>query len=341
MRSKQTIPTLEDVAKAAGVSTATVSRCLNTPKLVVETTRARVMEAVEQLGYIPNFGARAMAAKRTYTIGAIVPTIENSIFAKGLQAFQEELFSLGYTLLMASSAYRAEAEEEQIRSLITRGADGLLLIGYERDPAIYTYLQRQEVPVLVTWTYAKTKAVPSVGFDNFQAMRGLAEAVIALGHRKIGIIAGVTRHNDRATERLQGIKAAAQDADATVEIVFDIEARYDVEAGGDAFEQLIKNAPETSVVMCGNDVLGVGALIRARAMGMRVPEDISITGFDDVQLARIVEPQLTTVQVPHREMGRKAAAELVAMVEKSSAGVSHELESRLMLRGSLGAPRLG
>ena len=119
-------PTLDDVARKAGVSTATVSRCLNKPERVVKETRDRVLRAVEALGYTPNFGARVMAAKRTFTIGAIIPTMENAIFARGIQAFQEELHRRGYTLLVSSTGYRPGAEEEQVRTLVGRGADGTL-----------------------------------------------------------------------------------------------------------------------------------------------------------------------------------------------------------------------
>ena len=122
----QAIPTLEDVAAQSGVSTATVSRCLNSPGQVSKSTRERVMQAVSDLGYAPNFGARALAAKRTNTFGAIIPTMENAIFARGLQAFQDELREHGVTLLVASSSYSPDQEEEQIRSLVTRGADALL-----------------------------------------------------------------------------------------------------------------------------------------------------------------------------------------------------------------------
>ncbi len=140
MEKPRSAPTLDDVAKMADVSTATVSRCLNSPDRVVEATRKRVLSAVDALGYTPNFAARVMAAKRSFTIGAIIPTMENAIFARGLQSFQEELHQRGYTLLVSSSAYKPEIEEEQIRTLIARGADGLLLIGHDRDPKIYDFL---------------------------------------------------------------------------------------------------------------------------------------------------------------------------------------------------------
>ena len=339
MSGIRTAPTLDDVAKTAGVSTATVSRCLNSPERVVESTRKRVMSAVDTLGYTPNFGARVMAAKRTFTIGAIIPTMENAIFARGLQAFQEELHKRGYTLLVSSSAYQPEVEEEQIRALVARGADGLLLIGHDRDPSLYRYLERQEVPTLVAWTFAPETGQPSVGFDNRASMCALAQEVLKLGHRNIGVISGITQGNDRARQRLEGTKDALRAAGLDPACLTIIETAYEIESGGDAFDTLMSTAIPPTAVLCGNDVLAVGALRAARERGLDVPGDVSITGFDDIELARIVLPALTTVHVPHREMGRRAACELVDMVERKSIGASTELQTSVQIRDSLGPPK--
>ena len=321
------------------MSTATVSRCLNAPHRVVESTRKRVLSAVEELGYTPNFGARVMAAKRTFTIGAIIPTMENAIFARGLQAFQEELHKRQYTLLVASSAYRPDVEQEQIRALVARGADGLLLIGHDRDPAIYDYLKRQNVPVLVAWSVSAERSQPSVGFDNRASMRALAEEVLKRGHRQIGLISGFSKGNDRARQRIQGVRDAMEAAGQDPDALTLIETTYEIESGADAFDQLMTAAPPPTVLMCGNDVLAVGALRRARERGFEVPRDISITGFDDIELARIVSPQLTTVHVPHREMGRLAACDLIDMIENDGAGRVFELEATVRIRESLSAPK--
>ena len=335
MPELRSVPTLDDVARQAGVSTATVSRCLNSPERVVEKTRKRVMSAVEQLGYTPNFGARVMAAKRTFTIGAIIPTMENAIFARGLQAFQEELHRRGYTLLVSSSAYQPEIEEEQIRALVSRGADGLLLIGHDRDPEVYSYLQSREIPVLSAWVYLPDSGQPTVGFDNRESMRALAQQVIDYGHRRISLISGITKGNDRAAARMAGLRdaLAANGLDPGAMPV--IETPYEIENGAVAFQTLMQAATPPTVVMCGNDVLAAGALRGAREMGLSVPGNVSITGFDDIELARIVTPQITTVHVPHREMGRKAAIALIDMVEKRGAGETIELKSTLQIRESL------
>lgn len=331
------LPTLDDVAKRAGVSTATVSRALNRSGKVSDETRERVMQAVDLLGYTPHFGARAMAAKRTTTIGAIIPTMENAIFARGIQAFQEKLHALGYTLLVASNAYQPELEAEQIRALVARGADGLLLIGYERDEAIYEYLDKRGVPTLIAWSFSKQIQRPAIGFDNRASMRALADKVLSMGHRHVGIISGIVQGNDRAAGRLGGIQDALRAHGLDPSAAPMVETPYEIENGARAFETLMQSNPRPTVVMCANDVLAVGALQQARAMNIDVPGDVSVTGFDDIELARITTPSITTVHVPHRRMGDRAATELIEMVERKSAGASIELESNLIMRGSLRA----
>ena len=337
LSNMNTAPTLDDVARVARVSTATVSRCLNMPERVTDKTRARVLSAVEALGYTPNFAARVMAARRTFTIGAIIPTMENAIFARGLQAFQEELHARGYTLLVASSAYQPELEQEQIKALVARGADGLLLIGHDRDPAIYEYLARQRVPALAAWSFVDDGAIPSIGFSNRDAMFELAQDVLQSGHREIAMISGVIRGNDRARARLEGVRAAMTDHGLDPAQLTLIETPYEIENGADAFATLMDRQPRPTVVLCGNDVLAAGALRQAHHLGLRVPQDVSITGFDDLELARLVSPALATVHVPHREMGREAARMLVDMVEGKTPGTSVRLGTTLHRRASLGA----
>lgn len=334
-------PTLHDVAAAAGVSTATVSRCLNFPDKVAPATQTKVAAAVASLGYSPNFGAKVMAARRTNTIGAIIPTMENAIFARGLQAFQDELRQHGYTMLVASTSYQPDREEEQIRTLVARGADALLLIGHARTDAIYDFLSAQGVPSLVTWAYDATAMRPSVGFDNKAAMRHLAEAVLARGHRHLGYISADTTQNDRASARLAGVAKAIADVGLAPQNLTVIETPYTIENGAQAFAELMNRSPRPTAVLCGNDVLAVGALRQAHAMGVKVPHDVSILGFDDIELAQVAYPQLTTMRVPHREMGRTAARILVHMLQNGSTGQSVELTPKLIMRDTLGPAPIG
>ena len=329
-------PTLQDVARAAGVSTATVSRCLNFPDKVASKTQQTVAEAVAALGYSPNFGAKAMAANRTNTIGAIIPTMENAIFAKGLQAFQEELRLHGYTMLVASTSYQPDIEEEQIRALVSRGADALLLIGHARAPAIYDFLEAQDVPSLVSWAHDTNAPRPSVGFDNKAAMYAMTQAVLEHGHTRLAVISARTEQNDRASERIAGIKTAMADAGLAPDTLHLVETSYSIDEGAEAFAALMSVDPRPTAVLCGNDVLAVGALRQAQTMKMRVPDQVSIVGFDDIELAQIAYPALTTVHVPHREMGRKAAIALVEMLRDGTTPEPVALDATLVMRDTLG-----
>ncbi len=330
-------PTLGDVAERAGVSTATVSRCLNTPSLVTEKTRERVFAAVRALGYAPHFGARALAAKRTNTFGAIIPTMENAIFARGLQAFQEELEHHGITLLVASSSYSPELEEQQIRSLVARGADALLLIGHDRTPQSYALLETQRTPYVVAWVYDEHQPRLSIGFDNRKAMQALTDRVLDLGHRSLAMITAERGGNDRARHRYEGVLAAMSARGLDPQGLRVVETPYSISNGAEALGALMQSGPKPTAVLCGNDVLAAGALLGARRLGLDVPKDISITGFDDIEIAEIVTPALTTVHVPHRNMGKGAARLLVALRGGEDPGPSVELEATIKLRESLGA----
>jgi len=333
-------PKLDDVAREAGVSTATVSRCLNEPGKVTAATRDRVMRAVEALGYTPNFGGRALASQKTSTVGAVLPTLDNAIFARGLQSFQETLSAAGVTLLVASSGYDADREDEQIRALIGRGADGILLIGTARRSAAYEFLKRARTPYVIAWSIGQAGET-SVGFDNVGAAREMARRVITEGHRQIAMISGITHMNDRAAGRVEGVCQALREAGIdTADLVVD-EVRYAFDEAGEALERLMsRNDPPTAII-CGNDVLGVGAIARAKQLGLVVPRDLSITGFDDIDIASIVEPGLTTVHVPHRRMGTAAAETLLALIDGRPVSETVLLETTICERGSLGPAPAG
>lgn len=333
------IPTLADVAAAAGVSTATVSRCLNSPDRVTKKTLNIVMEAVDRLGYSPNYSARALAAGRTNTIGAIIPTMENAIFARGIQAFQEELQENGCTLLVASSSYRQDLEEEQIKTLTVRGADALLLIGYQRDPKIYEYLEKRKIPAVLTWASDPAAKHLSVGFNNRHAMRSLAELVLKNGHTKIGCITADTIANDRARDRVHGIRDAMAAAGLNPSDLIVQETQYSINKGDVAFRSLMSREDRPTAVMCGNDVLAVGAVRAASALNMSIPDDVSITGFDDIELASVANVPLTTVHVPHRRMGQFAAQALMSAINGKTPQ-SVELPTTICRRNTLGpAPK--
>ena len=328
--------TILDVARMAGVSTATVSRAVNEPGKVSDETRERVQQAIDRLGYTPNFGGRLLAAGRSSTIGAVIPTMANAMFAGGLQAFQEILAQAGKTLLVASTGYSLDNELTQIRTLVARGAEGLMLIGRNRGEATRAFLARRRVAHVMTWCHSEAPGELCVGFDNHAAALDLTNRVLALGHRSIAMISGKTPFNDRARARQQGVRAAAQTAGARLSAV--IECDYDLGLGASALREIMAGPRPPTAIVCGNDILAAGAILGARQMGISVPGQVSIVGFDDHDLARMSYPALTTVRIPQVEMGHQAARLLLDLVAGREDCRSILLPTEFIDRDSLAPP---
>ncbi|MHA3978781.1 LacI family DNA-binding transcriptional regulator [Halovulum sp. GXIMD14794] len=334
----EALPTLEDVARACNVSTATVSRALNAPTRVRPETLRKVQDAVAKLGYTPHFGGRALASNRTFTVGAVIPTMENAIFARGLQALQEHLSAAGITLLVATSDYDPDKEAAQVQALLARSVDGMVLIGEARDTSVYDLLNRRNVPFVLVWTWREDCPYPCVGFDNAAAAEEMADAVLDLGHREIAMIAGITAGNDRAASRVAGLKRAMQRRGLSLPPERLIESEYTLEAGANAARQLLSLSPRPTALFCGNDVLAAGAYSAIHEAGLSIPGDISITGFDDIDLALVLSPPLTTVHVPHRRMGDAAGELLLRLSGVEPGPAAIPLETHIAHRGSLAVP---
>jgi len=329
-------PTLHDVARRADVSTSTASRCLTVPEKVRPVVRERVRKAIAELGYTPHGSARALVSRRTNTIGAVIPTLDNAIFATVIQTLQNELSLKGQTLLLATSDYRPEREVEHIEKLLVRGIDGLMLTGEARDPAVYRMLERHGIRYVSTYVHHPESPHPTIGFDNRRAMSRVVGYLHDLGHRAFAMIAGIARGNDRAAERIAGVRDALSQRGLDLDSSRILEQPYSIAASRAAFRSLCSRADRPTAIVCGNDVLAIGAQFEALALGLRVPDDVSITGFDDLDLSREVSPALTTVHAPLEEMGRLTADYLLTAQETEEAPTHIELPAELVVRGSTG-----
>lgn len=330
---------LIDVARLAGVCNATVSRALAREPSVSAATLERVEAAARQLGYVPHGAASALRAQRTRTIGAILPTLDNMIYAKATHALQKALDQSGYLLLLACHDFDLKYEMKVARSLIERGVDGIVLIGAEHDAGLFKLLDDLAIPYVLTWSLDTSGRHPCVGFDNRAAAIRIANYLLDIGHREFAMIPGVVAGNDRARERLAGVRAALAERGLELPAARVIEAPYTVAAGRAAMRRLLESAPRPTAVICGNDVLAMGAVLECQAQSVAVPGEISVTGFDDMEAASILEPALTTMRVPMRELGCAAAQRILAHIEGKHEVPLTELTVDLIVRSTTASPR--
>jgi LacI family transcriptional regulator len=303
---------IEDVARAAGVSTATVSRALSRPERVSVQTRDMVQAAVSQLGYVPNAAGRALASGRTHTVGCVIPTLDSNIFSSSVQAMQMSLAEAGYQLLVASHNYDLQAESRLIQTLQSRNVDALVLVGAQRSGSTWTALQQWGKPVLLSWVC--DERFPSVGFDN-QAIAAMSTRhLLEHGHRKIGMISGHTLHNDRAAQRKLGFLGEMRRAGCPTDASWLTEQALSIQGGRLGFRKLIAVQPQMTGLVCGVDLLAIGALLEAQEMGLRIPHDLSICGIDNHELSGEIKPGLSTVSLPMQDLGRVAAAQILSIL---------------------------
>ena len=334
------LPTIDDVASAARVSTATVSRVLNKPDAVREALRQRVTEAVVRLGYVPHAGARALMLHRSGTVGAVFPTVDNAIFAKAIEALQRRLTDAGLQLLIATSGYDVETEARQAMNLVTRGADALALCGVGQSAPLLRFLRQRALPTVHVMTYPAPAETVCVGFDNAKAIGQAVRYLLDLGHRRVAMLAGITGHNDRARARVAGVRKALKEAGIDLPPARLVERPYGLAEARDGFRALMAATPAPTAMLCGNDVLAFGALLEAQKMKIAVPKALSIVGFDDLEMARHIHPALTTVHVPTEKMWGAAADRLIDALHQRPVATSTEVEVELVVRESTGpAPR--
>lgn len=313
------------MAKAARVSPSTVSRSFNHPELVKATTRKKIDTAVRRLGYIRNRAAQTIHGIRSGTVGLIVPTVDHAIFAELIQSFSEAVEELGFTILLASHGYDLQREYVLTRKMLEHRVDGMALIGIEHVDETFGLLQSQEVPTVLLWNYAEASVFPSVGSDNFQAGWLVGHHIAALGHTRVAGLFPPLTGNDRATQRRQGVEAALADFGVRIPDIWDIKTPYSVGAAKDAVTRLLQQGDVPSAIVCGNDVLAWGALYALSKAGVRVPDDMSVTGIGDFKGSKDIEPALTTVRIPARQIGAKAAKIIAAKITMADADVTSEL----------------
>jgi len=330
-------PRLIDVARAARVSTATVSRALSLPHKVDPRTLERIGRVIRKLGYVPHGAARALALRRSGTVGTVVPTLTNAIFAATTHALQKRLDAADYTLLLGCSEYDAAAETRIARKLVERGVDALVLYGIDHEAALWQLVEATGIPYVLTWALDRSGRRPCVGFDSRDAGARVARYLLDLGHRRIAVICAQTATNERHRERLRGVREALEAARVQLPPSRVVECALSSAAGAEAMRALLRGRTPPTAVIGANDVLAIGALSEAYARGLSVPQDVSVCGFDDVEFAAMVPPGLTTVRFPAAGLGELAAEYVLGCLAGREMPGQQQLPLELIVRGSTAA----
>ena len=332
--------TVKDVARAAGVSITTVSRVLNNPGLVASDKQDAVQRALQSLDYIPNQLARSLISRRSRAIGLVVPTISNPVFAPTIAAIERRLDAAGYALLIHCCERDPERELAQVRALIERGVDGLIITGSVHVPELAALLARTKLPYVSQDISLEQPMGPSIALDNARAMETAVDHLYEMGHRAIAVLSGPIHNTPPVRDRYRGAVAHIRNlglalSDEWLAVADD----YDSSSIRAAARRLLDGEQRWTAVACTGDILALGLVAEARAKGLSVPRDLSIVGCGDTDMGQYVDPPLTTVAMPFAEMGEMAAQNLLAVLAGDSPPPTLVLPHRLIVRQSVAARR--
>ncbi len=295
-------------------------------------------DAVTKLRYVPHGAARALRSHRSRMIGAVVPSFDYALYARTTSAMQAVLDSNGYSLVLAEHHYDLNVEVRITEKLVGRGVDAFVFVGLHHDAALFALLEDYGRPYVLTWGVDPMRQHPSIGFDNRAATFEMTRHLIGLGHRRFGLLSAVTDGNDRATERGAGMRAALSQAGLVLDDRCMQYGPIDLAAASGMMRRLLEVKPRPSAVVATNDVFAVGAMMACRAAGVRIPQDISITGVDNTDLGATQTPALTSIRTPIVEIGRAAAEQVIARLEGRPHVAFQTLPFELVSRGSTARP---
>lgn len=336
MKAKKPVvaATMKDVALQANVSTATVSRALMNPEKVSQATRNRVEQAALEVGYLPQMQGRNMKRNESRTILVIVPDICDPFFSEVIRGIEVTAAAQGYLVLIGDCAHQNQQEKTFIDLIITKQIDGMLLLGSRLPFDASIEEQRNLPPMVMANEFAPELGLPTVHIDNLTASFDAVNYLHELGHQRIACIAG-PEEMPLCHYRLQGYVQALRRSGVTVDPHYITRGDFTFEAGARALDQLLMLPKPPTAVFCHSDVMALGALSQAKRRGLKVPDDLSIIGFDNISLAEFSDPPLTTVSQPRYQIGREAMLLLLEQLQghNVSSG-SRLLECELILRGS-------
>ncbi|MBM7682886.1 LacI family repressor for deo operon, udp, cdd, tsx, nupC, and nupG [Pullulanibacillus pueri] len=326
---------MSDVAKLAGVSTATVSRTLQNPETVKEETRQKVFKAIKALDYMPNVLARQLRRMETKTILVVVPNIENNVFSQIVGGIDAVANERGYKVLLGNTNHRVEKIYDYIDHFKQRQVDGMIvLLSNLPDPVLQDLAN--EFPIVVTPDAKATVEVSTVTLDNVESGKRATDHLLKLGHRRIAHISG-TLDITSSQDRLQGYQQAIVEGGYFVDHTLIKEGDFTFSSGFEAMSALLNTSVPPTAVFCASDEMAMGAIKSIKSRGLKVPDDIAVVGFDNIKFSEVFEPTLTTMAQPLFQMGKKAMTVLIERINNEALEEQHFIyQAELIVRESCG-----
>ncbi len=340
MMTPPIVSNIYEVAKRAGVSTATVSRVLSRPDVVAPETRRKVMQAVERLGYEPNYAAKNLRTLRSRKILITVPDLSNPFFSLILQGIEDAAQREGYAVLVGDTQHNEKREEGYALILKRKEADGLIFLGHrlpKEAARLLKSLAPKPAPIVNGCEFSPRLGVPSVHIDNAKAAGEAVDHLYRLGHKRIAVITGPLV-SPLSRDRLRGATARAKTERAERDLIV-MQGDFSIASGAAVAEQLLLRSDPPTAIFCFNDEMAIGVIDTAKRLRKSVPKDLSVIGFDDIRFARYTDPPLTTIAQPMREIGEGTVRLLLEILRGNEiAPVSVTLPHTLMVRASTAPP---
>lgn len=328
--------TIKDVAAAADVSAATVSRVLNGSDRVREKTRQRVLDAAHELDYVPNETARSLIRKRTQTIGVLLPDMHGEFFAQVIRGLDQTARTHDYHLLVSSSHSEEDEARTMVRAMLGR-VDGLIIMWPSLESSLFADFLPEELPTALLMVSGESTTFPALSIDNEGGARAVVEHLLDHGHERIAILTGPLQNRD-AQQRLAGYREALHASDVEYDPALEIPGDFMRETGYQAVSQILALDPPPTALFASNDSMAIGALSALHEANVRVPEEIAVVGFDDIPSAQYMNPPLSTVHVPIYELGTRAVELVIRQMNGALEDEKKDsvLATKLMPRASCG-----
>ncbi|MCD1259606.1 substrate-binding domain-containing protein [Paenibacillus athensensis] len=328
--------TIKDVAKLANVSISTISRVMNSPEIVAPEKRQRVLEAIEQLRYHPNALARGLIFKKTKTIGVLVPDVSNAYYAEAIRGMEDAAREMGHNIILSNTDKNKKRLGDSLQVMAEKRVDGLIFMSEPVSSEDYELLRATGLPLVLAATHSLEYDIPSIKVNDEQAAYDGAVYLIGQGHRRIAMISGRPADTVAGLPRLQGFLRALRDAGLELDVERCVAyGDYRFEHGYEAMKRLHRSYPELTAVFAMSDEMGLGALSYLHEVGVKIPAEVSVLGFDNTRMASMAIPPLTTVGQPIARIGYGAVQKLLKVLDGEACELRTELAHELVVRDSV------